>query len=177
MPGGSYVCSFAGESHKLHYELEPGDRIRMTLDGKVVMLENEKDPSVLGAPYAGKLTRYVVEDGAHLNKGDAYAEVEVMKMLFMLTVSEAGTITLAKGTGNVAIDAGEKLGKLELDDPSLVAKAMPFTDELGDFAPPLELRVSEGKLHDQLAYMNQRVHNILDGYVDNEEEVSKQVSK
>ena len=34
VPGGSYVCSFAGESHKFHYDLEPGDRIRMTLDGK-----------------------------------------------------------------------------------------------------------------------------------------------
>ncbi len=78
VPGGSFVCSFAGESHKLHYELEPGDRIRMTLDGKVVLLEKEKDPSVLGAPYAGKLTRYVVEDGAHLNKGDAYAEVRLL---------------------------------------------------------------------------------------------------
>ena len=38
VPGGSFVCSFAGESHKFHYDLEPGDRIRMTLDGKVVML-------------------------------------------------------------------------------------------------------------------------------------------
>ena len=44
------------------------------------MLEKEKDPSVLSAPYAGKLTRYVVEDGAHLTKGDAYAEVEVRTM-------------------------------------------------------------------------------------------------
>ena len=28
-PGGSFVCSFAGESHKFHYDLEPGERIRM----------------------------------------------------------------------------------------------------------------------------------------------------
>ena len=77
VPGGSFVCSFAGESHKFHYDHVPGERIRMTLDGKVVMLEKEKDPSVLTAPYAGKLTRYVVDDGAHLNKGEAYAEVEV----------------------------------------------------------------------------------------------------
>ena len=43
-----------------------------------------------------KLTRYVVDDGAHLAKGEAYAEVEVMKMLFLLNVSEAGTISLSK---------------------------------------------------------------------------------
>ena len=177
VPGGSYVCSFAGESHKFHYDLEPGDRIRLTLDGKVVMLEKEKDPSVLVAPYAGKLTRYVVDDGAHLAKGEAYAEVEVMKMLFMLTVSEAGVITLAKGTGNVAIDAGERLGNLVLDDPTLVAKATPFTAELGDFRPPLEMCLGEGRLHHQLAFLTQRVHNILDGYVDNEEEVLYRLSE
>ena len=62
------MCSFAGESHKFYYSHEPGERVRMTLDGKVVMLEKEKDPSVLTAPYAGKLTRYLVEDGAHLRK-------------------------------------------------------------------------------------------------------------
>ena len=74
------------------------------------MLEKEKDPSILTAPYAGKLTRYLVEDGAHLRRGEPFAEVEVMKMLFLLTVSEAGVISLAKGSGNVAVDAGEKRG-------------------------------------------------------------------
>ena len=47
----------------------------MTLDGKVVMLEKEKDPSILTAPYAGKLTRYLVDDGAHLRRGEPFAEV------------------------------------------------------------------------------------------------------
>ena len=72
-------------------------------------------------------------------------------MLFLLNVSEAGTISLAKGSANVVVDAGEKLGTLELDDPSLVAKAAPFLSELGDYLPPLELRMGEGKLHRQLA--------------------------
>ena len=71
-PGGSFVCSFAGESHKFHYDHEPGDRIRMTIDSKVVLLEKEKDPSILTAPYAGKLTRYLVEDGAHLRRGEPF---------------------------------------------------------------------------------------------------------
>lgn len=33
----------------------------MTLDSQVVALEKEKDPSILTAPYAGKLTRYLVK--------------------------------------------------------------------------------------------------------------------
>ena len=98
-------------------------------------------------------------------------------MLFNLTVGEAGVVSLAKGTGNVAIEAGERLGTLALDDPSLVAKAEPFISELGDFAPPLELRVREGKLHMQLQYLTQRVHNVLDGYTDNEEELLKGLSE
>ena len=49
-----------------------------------------------------------------------------MKMLFLLNVSEAGTISLTKGSSNIVIEAGEKLGSLVLDDPSLVAKAAPY---------------------------------------------------
>ena len=175
VPGGSFVASFAGVAHVFHFEEEAGDRIRLTIDGKVVMLEKEKDPSVLTAPYAGKLTRYVVEDGAHLSRGDAYAEVEVMKMLFLLTTSEAGMLHLTKVAGSF-VDAGEKLATLTLDDPSLVAKASPFDGDLGDFDPPLELQLEAGPAHQQLGYLVKRVHNMLDGFVDNEEEVISRLS-
>ena len=100
-----------------------------------------------------------------------HVHAQVMKMLFMLTVGESGTISLSKGSGNVAVDAGERLGNLLLDDPTLVAKAAPFSAELGDFTPPLVLRLHEGRLHHQLAFLEARVHNILNGFVDNEEEV------
>ena len=69
-----------------------------------------------------------------------------MKMLFLLNVSEAGTISLAKGSANVVVDAGEKLGSLLLDDPSLVAKASPFVQELGDHYPPYPRTDSNGGL-------------------------------
>ena len=48
------------------------------------MLEKEKDPSILTAPYAGKLTRYLVEDGAHLRRGEPFAEVEVIRCSYIL---------------------------------------------------------------------------------------------
>ncbi len=80
------------------------------------------DPSVLTAPYGGKLTKLFVEDGAHVDKGTPFAEVEVMKMLFPLHSSEAGIISLAKAPGAL-INAGEVLARLQLDDPALVAKA------------------------------------------------------
>ena len=42
------------------------------------------------SPSAGKLISYVVEDGGHVFAGDVYAEIEVMKMVMELRVSESG---------------------------------------------------------------------------------------
>lgn len=39
---------------------------------------------------AGKLVNYRVEDGGHVFTGDVFAEIEVMKMLMELRVSESG---------------------------------------------------------------------------------------
>ena len=136
---------------------------------QVVTLEPEVDPSVLTAPYGGKLTKLFVEDGAHVDKGTPFAEVEVMKMLFPLHASEAGHISLAKAPGAL-INAGEVLARLQLDDPNIVAKAAPFEGELGDFEPPMEMG-NAGPPHVQLRYLEARVHHMLDGYVDNEDKV------
>ena len=39
---------------------------------------------------AGKLVNYCVEDGGHVSAGDVYAEIEVMKMVMELHVTESG---------------------------------------------------------------------------------------
>jgi len=39
---------------------------------------------------AGKLVNYCVEDGGHVFAGDVYAEIEVMKMVMELHVTESG---------------------------------------------------------------------------------------
>ena len=54
-------------------------------------------------------------------QGAPYAEMEVMKMLFMLTAPEAGVATLIK-PANTFVETGEMIARLELDDASLVAK-------------------------------------------------------
>ena len=56
-----------------------------------------------------------------MTQGAPYAEMEVMKMLFMLTAPEAGVATLIK-PANTFVETGEMIARLELDDPSLVAK-------------------------------------------------------
>jgi len=42
------------------------------------------------SPSAGKLINYVVEDLGHVFAGDVYAEIEVMKMVMELRVTESG---------------------------------------------------------------------------------------
>jgi len=72
-----------------------------------------------------------------------------MKMLFALPTAESGTVTLLKPP-NVFVEAGEQIARLSLDDPSLVAKAVPFTDPVGDFEPPPEMREANLALHQQV---------------------------
>ena len=94
-------------------------------------------------------------------------------MLFNLKASEAGTISLLKPAGAI-LEAGDTIARLALDDAALVAKATPFGGDLGDFPPPLEMQseaVAGAPAHVQLAHLEARVHNMLEGFVDNEDEV------
>ena len=45
---------------------------------------------VYRAPSTGKLIHFMVEDGGHVFTGDVYAEIEVMKMVMELRVTESG---------------------------------------------------------------------------------------
>ena len=75
-------------------------------------------------------------------------------MLFALPAAEAGTVNILKPAG-VFVEAGEALGKLDLDDPSLVAKAMPYDGDIGNFDPPFEMRDSVAGVpsHIQMQYL------------------------
>ena len=66
-----------GQSHVVHSEEEPLGT-RLTIDSLTCLLANETDPSQLVAASPGKLVRYLVADGAHVNKDQPYLEIEVM---------------------------------------------------------------------------------------------------
>ena len=83
------------------------------------------DPSHLRAEMAGKLTRFLAEDGATLSAGDPYAEVEVMKMFLSLKAPEDGVLRHACTEGCVLSD-GDLVARLELTDPSKVKTSTPF---------------------------------------------------
>ncbi len=66
------------------------NRYRINIGIQTCILEKENDPTILRAPSAGKLVQYTIEDGGHVFAGQPYAEIEVMKMIMSLTVSESG---------------------------------------------------------------------------------------
>ncbi|GHP11480.1 carboxyl transferase domain [Pycnococcus provasolii] len=105
--------------------------LRLVLDGQTFLLPNQNDPSELRTDVTGKLIRFLKKDGDEIQQGKPYAEVESMKMVMQLVASESGKITLKKPPGSV-IEAGDLLAGLELEDPSKVKRATPFS---GTFEP------------------------------------------
>jgi len=146
------------KSHVVYLKEEPQTTI-MTLDGKTVPLEKENDPTKMRSPSPGKLIRYLVNDGDHVNAGDEYAEIEVMKMYMPLAAAESGIVTFTKTPGAV-LENGEIIGHLKLDDPSKVKSATPFTGSL-NLGPS---QVIGEKPNHQFRAIYRVISNVLDGY-------------
>jgi len=104
---------------------EEVDRYRVVIGNQTCVFDKENDPTMLRSPSAGKLLGYLVEDNGHVYAGQAYAEIEVMKMVMTLTTSESGYIHYCKRPGAV-LDAGALIARVELDDPSKVTTAKLF---------------------------------------------------
>ncbi|GBP42919.1 Acetyl-CoA carboxylase [Eumeta japonica] len=121
---GGTLLSVDGASFTTYLKDEV-DKYRIVIGNQTVVFEKEKDPSKLRSPSAGKLINTLVEDGGHVDKGQPYAEIEVMKMVMTLSAPESGRVTWNLRQGAV-LDLGSLIGTLELDDPSLVTKATPY---------------------------------------------------
>jgi acetyl-CoA carboxylase/biotin carboxylase 1 len=61
------------------YANEDVDGLRLNIDGRTAILENESDPSKLRSPSPGKLVRYLVDDQSYIKAGSMFAEIEVGK--------------------------------------------------------------------------------------------------
>ncbi|KAG0634827.1 acetyl-CoA carboxylase [Tuber brumale] len=108
---------------------------------------------------ATRLVKFLVENGENVKKGQAFAEVEVMKM-YMPLVQEDGHVQLIKQPGST-LEAGDILGILALDDPSCVKHATPFDGQLSDFGPA---QVVGTKPPQRFTLLTTVLKNIIDGY-------------
>ena len=77
----------------------------------------------------GKVVRYLQDNGANVESGQPYIEVEAMKMIIPIKATESGKITHSLSPGSV-ISAGDLLASLELKDPSKVKKIGTFEGAL-----------------------------------------------
>jgi acetyl-CoA carboxylase/biotin carboxylase 1 len=100
---GGLLVLVGGRSH-VAYAKEESTGLRLVIDGATCLFTNEYDPTQvrlafvvktiyttiydlqLRAAMSGKIARYLVDDGASVAAGSAYAEVEVMKMYMPLLV-------------------------------------------------------------------------------------------
>ena len=128
---GGLLISLEGASHTVYWREEVGAMV-LSIDSKTTIIEDEQDPTQLRSPSPGKLVRYLIDSGDHIDAGDAYAEIEVMKMIMPVTASESGIAQFMKQPGQT-LAQGELLGILTLDDPTKVKFAKPFEGILPTF--------------------------------------------
>ncbi|KAM4616339.1 acetyl-CoA carboxylase 2 isoform 2-T2 [Polymixia lowei] len=156
---GGLLLSYDGSSHTT-YMKEEVDSYRVTVGNKTCVFEKEKDPTVLRSPSAGKLLQYVVEDRSHLNAGDSYAEIEVMKMVMTLVVQESGCIHFIKRPGAV-LKPGCVVARLDLDDPSSIH---PVEPNMASLPPQQPLPIVGEKLHQVFHSVLENLVKVMDGY-------------
>ncbi|XP_072972493.1 acetyl-CoA carboxylase 1-like isoform X1 [Typha angustifolia] len=163
---GGLLMQLDGNSHVIYAEEEAAGT-RLLIDGRTCLLQNEHDPSKLVAETPCKLLRFLVPDGAHVDTDEPYAEVEVMKMCMPLLLPASGVIHFVMPEGQ-AMQAGDLIARLDLDDPSAVRRAEPFTGKFPKLGPPTA--VSE-KVHQRCAASINAARMILAGYEHNIQEV------
>ncbi|KAK4428493.1 Acetyl-CoA carboxylase 1 [Sesamum alatum] len=163
---GGLLMQLDGNSHVIYAEEEAAGT-RLLIDGRTCLLQNDHDPSKLVAETPCKLLRYLVVDGSHVDADTPYAEVEVMKMCMPLLSPASGKIHFKMSEGQ-AMQAGELIARLDLDDPSAVRKAEPFHGSFPVLGPPTAI---SGKVHQRCAASLNAARMILAGYEHNIDEV------
>ncbi|XP_011499057.1 PREDICTED: acetyl-CoA carboxylase isoform X2 [Ceratosolen solmsi marchali] len=155
---GGLLLSLDGASFTT-YMREELDRYCIVIGNQTCVFDKDNDPSLLRSPSAGKFILYLVEDGEHVEAGQPYAEIEVMKMVMTIAASEAGSLFYVKRPGTL-LEAGSLIARLELDDPTLVTRAQDFTGKFpGPGSPPVPERLNQ--LH---AKYRMALENVLAGY-------------
>ncbi|AQK42637.1 acetyl-coenzyme A carboxylase1, partial [Zea mays] len=163
---GGLLMQLDGNSHVIYAEEEAGGT-RLQINGKTCLLQNDHDPSKLLAETPCKLLRFLVADGAHVGADVPYAEVEVMKMCMPLLSPASGVIHCMMSEGQ-ALQAGDLIARLDLDDPSAVKRAEPFD---GMF-PLMDLPVAaSSQVHKRYAASLNAARMVLAGYEHNINEV------
>ena len=84
---GQLLVSIEGLTYTTYMQDLP-DQYRVVVGNQTLIFAKENDPTLLPAPSTGKLIKFLVSDGSHVDAGQPYCEIEVMKMITTLHVNE-----------------------------------------------------------------------------------------
>ena len=104
----------------------------MHVDGHPCFFPDDLDPTKMSAPGTGKLLRYLVPDGGRAVEGVAYCEIEVMKTVMPLMATSTGVVAHQVQPGS-ALETGDELCAVAVEDPSAVKVSQPFTRRVHEF--------------------------------------------
>lgn len=128
---GGYLIEIGGSSHVAYLTTrgDVGTGMRMNVGGANIAFSPDYDPSTLRTDVAGKLVKKLKDSGSRVKKGEAYGEIEVMKMFMPLKVEESGILEWKVNEG-ASLTAGDLLATLTLDNPENVAQVSIFEGDL-----------------------------------------------
>ena len=160
---GGLKVLLGGRAHSVYTEPSKVG-LKVHVDGHPCFFPDDFDPTKMSAPGTGKLIRYLVPDGGRAVEGVAYCEVEVMKTVMPLLATSTGLVTHLLQPG-AALETGDALCAVEVEDPSSVKVSQPFS---GEFTK-IESRKLTGALKDDGALVKFNVntagiHQLLAGY-------------
>ena len=134
LSNGGYLVMLDGKSYTAYIKND-ATGMRLTVDGATHTFTNAYDPTRVVAVNSGKLVSYTVSDGDHVNAGQPFCEIEVMKMIMPLCAPESGHIHHEKTDGAI-LEPGDLIASMVLDDPSKVRQSTPFRGALPNYGDP-----------------------------------------
>ncbi|CAB9525754.1 Acetyl-CoA carboxylase 1 [Seminavis robusta] len=175
---GGYLIDIAGSSHVAYLTSAPeaATGMRINVGGANIAFSPDYDPSSLRSDVAGKLVKRLVGDGAHVRKGEVFAEVEVMKMFMPLKVDEAGVLSWNVNEG-AALAPGDLLATLELDNPDNVSTVELFEGDLNlNLSGQASATASTRRAHLLFRGAIEKLNGAVSGYVLSDEAIERAIS-
>lgn len=162
---GGFLVLLNGKKHVIHGREFPSG-LRLTVDTMTCLFQHEYDPTRLCSDTQGKLVQFLVDNGAHVQKGDPVCELEVMKMYVTIRAPESGTIHHIKSVGTV-VESGDLLATFILDKPDMVKKATLFSGTFQEQENVLQnyIQPPHANLSAQQRFFDLRLRRLLQGYV------------
>jgi len=160
MSDGLLHLNIEGQSYNT-YMHEEAEGYRVVVGNQTMVFEKENDPSILRATSPGKLIKYLIMEGEHVDRDQEYCVIEVMKMSMTLRARESGLVHYLKRPGAI-LETASTIATMTLDDPSQCLRATLNTSLR--FGIDQDTPAGPYSLHEEFLYVRSKLENALDGY-------------